>query len=112
MASAMDTVKAGKTIVVVVFLPDSAGCLPIVRTAKRGTWEYPAGKIEKTDASPEHAAAREVLEETGLRVLPTDLAGIGITTLQATAPATQHRAPRATDLPAIPSALLLWSAAL
>lgn len=84
MASAMDAVKAGKRVVTVVFLPDSAGCLPIVRTAKRGTWEYPCGKVEPTDTSAEHAAARETLEETGLHVLPEDLVCIGVLTFQAT----------------------------
>lgn len=32
-----------------------------------GLWEFPGGKIEK-DESPKAAAARECLEETGLRV--------------------------------------------
>jgi mutator protein MutT len=32
-----------------------------------GLWEFPGGKIE-TDESPKAAAARECLEETGLRV--------------------------------------------
>lgn len=32
----------------------------------RGTWEFPGGKIEEMDSSPEEAAWREFCEETGL----------------------------------------------
>lgn len=37
-------------------------------------WAFPAGKIEPGE-SPEHAAVREVIEETGLGVLATGILG-------------------------------------
>ncbi len=40
-------------------------CL-LIRHARLGAWLYPGGHIEAKDANPAHAAAREVLEETGL----------------------------------------------
>lgn len=41
----------------------------------QGTWNLPAGFVEE-DENPSEAASREVLEETGLQVKITGLAGI------------------------------------
>lgn len=41
----------------------------------RGLWSVPGGRIEAGESS-EAAAAREVLEETGLRIRVDDLAGV------------------------------------
>lgn len=35
--------------------------------AMAGLWEFPGGKVDPTDPSPEHALARELREELGLR---------------------------------------------
>lgn len=39
----------------------------------RGKLTFPGGKLESSDASPAHAAAREAFEEAGLVVKPMDL---------------------------------------
>lgn len=38
-----------------------------------GTWSFPGGAVEKGDPTVEAAAARELLEETGIEVKPEDL---------------------------------------
>jgi ADP-ribose pyrophosphatase YjhB (NUDIX family) len=38
-------------------------------------WSLPAGEIEPGE-SPEHAVRREVLEETGLEVVPKEILGV------------------------------------
>jgi 8-oxo-dGTP pyrophosphatase MutT (NUDIX family) len=39
----------------------------LVHRPRRQDWTFPKGKIEPSDPDPEHAALREVLEETGHR---------------------------------------------
>lgn len=59
-----------------VFVHDAAGSLLLVRTARRGSWEAPAGGREPGETV--HATAvREVAKETGLRLAPRALAEAG-----------------------------------
>ncbi|WP_148572684.1 NUDIX hydrolase [Nocardioides caldifontis] len=56
---------------------DATGRLLLVRRGTepgRGLWSVPGGRVEP-DESTEQAAAREVEEETGLRVVPGRLLG-------------------------------------
>lgn len=56
---------------------DEAGRVHLIRRAiepGRGGWAYPGGFLEM-DETAEEGAARETLEETGLRVEPTGLVG-------------------------------------
>jgi 8-oxo-dGTP diphosphatase len=50
--------------------------LLVKRRVKEGalSWQFPAGEIESGE-SPEEAAARETIEETGLNVTPTHILG-------------------------------------
>ena len=47
--------------------------LAVGRKEGRDLWCAPGGKVEATDKTPAHAAAREMVEETGLVVDPADL---------------------------------------
>ncbi|MEU9705287.1 NUDIX domain-containing protein [Streptomyces sp. NPDC047981] len=51
------------------------GRLLAIRRADNGTWELPGGVLELTEA-PEEGVAREVLEETGIRVEVDELTGV------------------------------------
>lgn len=73
--------------------PQSVGCLVVLRDrflilhrliGKKfgGTWGLPAGKLMPNE-SPAQAVAREVEEETGIDVLPTDLLELGGDTTEA-----------------------------
>jgi 8-oxo-dGTP diphosphatase len=56
---------------------DAAGRLLLVRRGRppgRGRWSLPGGKVERDEADAA-AVVRELLEETGLRVLPGKLVG-------------------------------------
>lgn len=59
-------------------LVDDAGRLLVVRRANapgRGLWSIPGGRVEPGE-QPEDAAAREVLEETGLQVVVGSRLGV------------------------------------
>ncbi|MFD7320672.1 NUDIX hydrolase [Streptomyces sp. NPDC059875] len=51
------------------------GRLLAIRRADNGTWELPGGVLELTE-SPEEGVAREVWEETGIRVEVDELTGV------------------------------------
>jgi 8-oxo-dGTP pyrophosphatase MutT (NUDIX family) len=51
------------------------GRLLAIRRADNGTWELPGGVLELTEA-PEEGVAREVWEETGIRVEVGELTGV------------------------------------
>jgi 8-oxo-dGTP pyrophosphatase MutT (NUDIX family) len=55
----------------VVLSPDGGSVLMILH-AKLGRWLQPGGHVESTDVSLRAAAAREVLEETGIEVEEDD----------------------------------------
>lgn len=42
-----------------------------------GQWALPGGHVDPTDASSREAAARELVEETGVRVAPEQLREVG-----------------------------------
>lgn len=51
------------------------GRLLAIRRADNGTWELPGGVLELTE-TPEEGVAREVWEETGIRVEVEELTGV------------------------------------
>ncbi|MDV9187088.1 NUDIX domain-containing protein [Streptomyces sp. SR27] len=51
------------------------GRLLAIRRADNGTWELPGGVLELAEA-PEEGVAREVWEETGIRVQVEELTGV------------------------------------
>lgn len=65
-------------LVVAVALADAKGRVLLARRppgkALAGLLEFPGGKIESDDETPEHALIREVQEELGIVVRETDLA--------------------------------------
>lgn len=64
----------------------SEGMVLFVRHTERsqnptGTYGFPGGKV-RTSESPADAAVREVFEETGLRIRPSDLVPLGTHSVQ------------------------------
>jgi 8-oxo-dGTP diphosphatase len=66
----MNSTANSKTIAIAVVLKDDrylVGKRP-EGVALAGFWEFPGGKVEAHDGSPDIAACRECLEETGLAI--------------------------------------------
>lgn len=57
------------------FLQDAAGLVLLQRRADNGHWNLPGGRLELGETLA-GACARELLEETGLRVEPVRLVGL------------------------------------
>ncbi len=77
-AARLPGVKPSKVPCVGAIVRDDRGRLLLVRRGTdpgRGLWSVPGGRVEAGETGPE-ATAREVLEETGLRVVVGDLAGV------------------------------------
>lgn len=61
------------------FVCDDAGHFAVVFSPKRGEWGSPGGHVEPGE-SPEYAVLREIREETGLEVRPSQLTAYGYET--------------------------------
>ncbi|MFJ9740852.1 NUDIX hydrolase [Streptomyces sp. NPDC101166] len=68
--------KTEKPGISAAIITDNGRVLMVRRRVKEGelSWQFPAGGIEDGE-SPEQAAVRETLEETGLKVEATSLIG-------------------------------------
>lgn len=60
---------------VAAVIRDEAGRVLLQRRASDGAWSLPAGAIDPAE-SPAEAVVREVLEETGLAVVPDAVLGV------------------------------------
>ena len=60
---------------VAALIRDDAGRVLLQRRSDDGTWSLPAGAVDPGER-PAEALAREVWEETGLRVAPKKVAGV------------------------------------
>lgn len=63
---------------VAALVPDDRGRILFILLQRRsddGTWSLPAGAVDPGEA-PAEALVREVWEETGLKVVPLELAGV------------------------------------
>ena len=71
--------KFGHTLLQVpavgALIRDPQNRLLFIRKSEDGVWGLPAGAIEPGE-TPKEAVAREVLEETGLKVCPGNIAGV------------------------------------
>jgi len=70
MSPAADSGKPAPVVCAGAVIRDDEGRLLLVRRGRppsQGLWSVPGGRVEPGE-TPEQAAAREVLEETGLRV--------------------------------------------
>lgn len=61
-------------IAVVVMVVNEEGDILLVKNPNRG-WEFPGGYVDKEETL-QHAATREVREESGIEIKVTDLVGV------------------------------------
>lgn len=64
------------TVGVKVIATDPGGRVALVRTRYQSFWSLPGGGVHHRE-TPEHAASRELREETGIRIDPDTLAFAG-----------------------------------
>ncbi|MDO9277319.1 MAG: dihydroneopterin triphosphate diphosphatase [Polaromonas sp.] len=86
----MKTFKLPVSVLVVIHTP-ALEVLLIRRADHADFWQSVTGSVDVEDADLRHTAAREVQEETGLAVQPTDLVDWGITNVYEIYPAWRHR---------------------
>lgn len=61
-----------KMIVVKVIIKSDSGTVLLLKSSYKKSWQFPGGGVNNSE-SPEAAAVREVHEETGLIISPSDL---------------------------------------
>lgn len=81
---------AESTIAAVTFVRDARDRLLLVGSPKRGGWEAPGGWREPGE-TPRDGAAREVFEETGVRLTPATLTRYGYERIRFAAPPADPR---------------------
>ena len=86
----MTTFKLPLSVLVVIHTP-ALEVLLIRRADHAEFWQSVTGSVDIEDADLRHTAAREVQEETGLAVQPTDLVDWGISNVYEIYPAWRHR---------------------
>ena len=82
--------KLPVSVLVVIYTP-ARQVLLIRRADHAEFWQSVTGSMDPHDVSLAHTAAREVQEETGLRVQPADLQDWGIANVYEIYPAWRHR---------------------
>jgi dATP pyrophosphohydrolase len=86
----MTTFKLPLSVLVVIHTP-ALEVLLIRRADHAEFWQSVTGSVDIEDADLRYTAAREVQEETGLAVQPTDLVDWGISNVYEIYPAWRHR---------------------
>ena len=86
----MTTFKLPLSVLVVIHTP-ALEVLLIRRADHAEFWQSVTGSVDATDTDLRHTAAREVQEETGLAIQPTDLVDWGISNVYEIYPAWRHR---------------------
>ena len=86
----MTTFKLPLSVLVVIHTP-ALEVLLIRRADHAEFWQSVTGSVDIEDADLRHTAAREVQEETGLAVQPTDLVDWHISNVYEIYPAWRHR---------------------
>ena len=86
----MKAFKQPLSVLVVIHTP-ALEVLLIRRADHAEFWQSVTGSVDAEDADLRHTAAREVQEETGLAVQPTDLVDWGISNVYEIYPAWRHR---------------------
>lgn len=62
-------------VAVAAFVTNIQGQVLMIKSPRRGDWEFPGGQVEEGETLTQ-ALEREVLEETGMVVMPRSLIGV------------------------------------